>query len=131
YQNLLRPVPPVSRLQTDLLVWVALSQTPKADRRNSLMGSGQSIDLSPARPNWQTARHMQFAFSQRVQFAALLVANAIAISVASAQGPAPSPLLSAPSPPPANVPVIAPQPGSAPELTKADFETFLDALIPS
>src|SRR5215468_3428739 len=56
YQNLLRPVPPVSRLQTDLLVWVALFQTPKADRRNSLMGSGQSIDLSPARPNWQTAR---------------------------------------------------------------------------
>src|SRR5262245_24954036 len=74
---------------------------------------------------------MQVAFSSRVRFAALLVANAIAISVASAQGPAPSPLLSAPSPPPANVPAVMPQPSPAPELTKADFETFLDALIPS
>ena len=74
---------------------------------------------------------MQVAFSSRVRFAALLVANAIAISIASAQGPAPSPLLSAPSPPPANVPAVMPQPSPAPELTKADFETFLDALIPS
>ena len=74
---------------------------------------------------------MQLAFSPRAQFAALAVANAIAIGVASAQGPAPSPLVSAPSPPPANVPVVAPQPRPAPELTKADFETFLDALIPS
>jgi CubicO group peptidase (beta-lactamase class C family) len=74
---------------------------------------------------------MQLAFSPRAQFAALAVVNALAISVASAQGPAPSPLISAPSPPPANVPVLAPQPSPAPELTKADFETFLDALIPS
>jgi len=74
---------------------------------------------------------MQLAFSPRAQFVALAVANAIALSVANAQGPAPSPLLSAPSPPPANVAVVAPQPGPAPELTKADFETFLDALIPS
>jgi len=74
---------------------------------------------------------MQVAFSSRVRFAALLVANAIAISVASAQGPAPSPLLSAPSPPPANVPAVMPQPSPVPELTKADFETFLDAMIPS
>src|SRR5215468_8579702 len=74
---------------------------------------------------------MQVAFSFRVRFAALLVANAIAISVASAEGPAPSPLLSAPSPPPANVPAAAPQSSPRPELTKADFETFLDALIPS
>jgi CubicO group peptidase (beta-lactamase class C family) len=73
---------------------------------------------------------MQLAFSPRQQFAALALANAIAISVASAQGPAPSPLISAPSPP-ANVPAVAPQPSPAPELTKADFETFLDALIPS
>jgi CubicO group peptidase (beta-lactamase class C family) len=74
---------------------------------------------------------MQLAFSPRAQCAALAVATAIAISVASAQGPAPSPLISAPSPPPANIPVVAPQPGPAPVLTKADFETFLDALIPS
>src|SRR5215472_3915298 len=74
---------------------------------------------------------MQLAFSSRAQFTAVAVANAIAISVADAQGPAPSPLISAPSPPPANVPVVAPQPSPVPQLTKADFETFLDALIPS
>src|SRR5512132_648905 len=74
---------------------------------------------------------MLLAFSSRTQFAALAVANAIVISVASAQGPAPSPLISAPSPPPAEVPVVAPQPSPAPELTQTDFETFLDALIPS
>jgi len=52
--------------------------------------------------------------------------------VALAQGPAPSPLISLPSPPPAKeVSSVAPQPSSPPALTKADFETFLDALIPS
>ena len=74
---------------------------------------------------------MQLAFSPRAQFAALALANAIAIGVTSAQGPAPSPLISAPSPPPAEVSVVAPKTSPAPELTKADFETFLDALIPS
>jgi CubicO group peptidase (beta-lactamase class C family) len=48
-----------------------------------------------------------------------------------AQGPAPSPLISGPSPPPGQVPAVAPEPSSPPVLTKADFETFLDALIPS
>ena len=52
-------------------------------------------------------------------------------SVVQAQGPAPSPFISGPSPRPAQVPAVAPQPGSPPELTKGDFETFLDALIPS
>jgi CubicO group peptidase (beta-lactamase class C family) len=74
---------------------------------------------------------MQLAFSPRVQLAALAVANAIAISLASGQGPAPSPLISAPSPPLANVPAVTPQSSPSPELTKADFEPFLDALIPS
>src|SRR5262245_52768457 len=74
---------------------------------------------------------MKFAFPPRAHFAALAVINAIAISIASGQGPAPSPLISAPSPPPTNVPAVPPQPNAAPELTKADFETFLDALIPS
>ncbi|MGC2627377.1 MAG: hypothetical protein WA269_11100, partial [Candidatus Udaeobacter sp.] len=75
---------------------------------------------------------MHVAFSARAQFAALAVATAIAIRIASAQGPAPSPLLSAPSPPPPpEVSVVAPKTSPAPELTKADFETFLDALIPS
>ena len=74
---------------------------------------------------------MHVAFSARAQFAALAVATAIAIRVASAQGPAPSPLLSAPSPPPSEVSVVAPKTSPAPELAKADFETFLDALIPS
>src|SRR5437588_6718086 len=55
----------------------------------------------------------------------------VLIIVARAQGPAPSPLISAPSPPPENIPAVAPQPSPAPELSKADFETFLDALIPS
>ena len=53
------------------------------------------------------------------------------IGVVQAQGPAPSPLTSAPSPPPEKVSAAAPQPSPAAELTKADFETFLDALIPS
>ena len=74
---------------------------------------------------------MQLAFSPRAKFVALAVANAIAVGVTSAQGPAPSPLLSAPSPPPSEVSVVAPKTSPAPELTKADFETFLDALIPS
>src|SRR6266481_6182507 len=74
---------------------------------------------------------MQFAFSPRAQFAALAVANAIAIGVTSAQGPAPSPLL--PQGAPARSKEAAPQTQASPvpELTKADFETFLDALIPS
>jgi CubicO group peptidase (beta-lactamase class C family) len=55
------------------------------------------------------------------------------LGVAHAQGPAPSPLVTATSPAPANVPAVATQPttAAAPELTKADFETFLDGLIPS
>jgi CubicO group peptidase (beta-lactamase class C family) len=52
-------------------------------------------------------------------------------SVVQAQGPAPSPFISGPSPPPAQVPAVAPPPSPQPVLTKADFETFLDALIPS
>src|SRR5438067_6616977 len=55
----------------------------------------------------------------------------IVITIAHAQGPAPSPLISLPSPPPAKIPEIAPQPSPAPALTKQDFESFLDALIPS
>src|SRR5205823_14564083 len=53
------------------------------------------------------------------------------VSVVHAQGPAPSPFISGSSPPPAQVPAVAPQPSPPPVLTKADFETFLDALIPS
>src|SRR4029077_12872397 len=75
--------------------------------------------------------HMQLAFSPRAQFAVLALANAIAICVTCAQGPAPSPLISAPSSPAAEVSAAAPKTSPAPELTKADFETFLDALIPS
>src|SRR5438874_2248218 len=74
---------------------------------------------------------MHLASSSRAKVAALAVANAIAISVTGAQGPTPSPLMSAPSPPPSEVPMVTPQPSPAPQLTKADFETFLDALIPS
>jgi CubicO group peptidase (beta-lactamase class C family) len=74
---------------------------------------------------------MQFAFSPRAQFAALGVANAIAIGVTSAQGPAPSPLLPPAAPPPSKEAAPSTQASPTPELTKADFETFLDALIPS
>jgi CubicO group peptidase (beta-lactamase class C family) len=54
-------------------------------------------------------------------------------AVLHAQGPAPSPLISAPSLPTEKISAVAPQPSPAPapELTKADLETFLDALIPS
>jgi hypothetical protein len=74
---------------------------------------------------------MQLAFSPHAEFSVLAVVNAIVLRITNAQGPAPSRLMSGPSPPPANVPVVAPQPNAAPELTKADFEAFLDALIPS
>src|SRR5215211_1330131 len=74
---------------------------------------------------------MQLALSPRAQFAALAVANVVAISITNAQGPAPSPLLSAPAPQSTNVRAVPPQASPPPELTKADFETFLDALIPS
>jgi CubicO group peptidase (beta-lactamase class C family) len=59
---------------------------------------------------------------------ALVLANA---AIANGQGPAPSPLISLPSPPPAKVPTVTPQTTPAPALTRQDFETFLDALIPS
>ena len=60
----------------------------------------------------------------------LACATFILGAAAFAQGPAPSPLISLPSPPPANVPAAsADEPGAG--LTKQDFETFLDALIPS
>jgi CubicO group peptidase (beta-lactamase class C family) len=74
---------------------------------------------------------MQLAFSPRAQFAALAVANAIAIGVTSGQGPAPSPLLPQGAPVPSTEAAPPTQPSPAPELTKADFETFLDVLIPS
>ncbi len=54
------------------------------------------------------------------------------ISAAQGQGPAPSPLVPLPSPAPANISAATTsEPGGAPELTKTDFETFLDALVPS
>src|SRR2546426_5735273 len=74
---------------------------------------------------------MQLAFSSRAQFAALGVANAIAIGVTSAQGPAPSPLLPQGAPAPSKEAAPPTQASLVPELTKADFDTFLDALIPS
>jgi CubicO group peptidase (beta-lactamase class C family) len=61
----------------------------------------------------------------------LIATLSLVLSVVHAQGPAPSPLISAPPPAPPSVPAVQSQPSPAPELTKADFETFLDALIPS
>src|SRR3984893_15214485 len=60
-----------------------------------------------------------------------VIAIILVAAIAHAQGPAPSPLISLPSPPPAKVPTAAPQQSPPPAFTKADFETFLDALIPS
>ncbi len=74
---------------------------------------------------------MQLAFSSRAKFATLALANAVAISLTSAQGPVPSPLLPQAAPAPSKEAAPAMQASPAPELTKADFETFLDALIPS
>src|SRR5216684_3491451 len=71
---------------------------------------------------------MQNVISRRYAITALIIA---AIADVQAQGPAPSPLISLPSPPPAKLPAVAAQPSPAPPLTRQDFETFLDALIPS
>src|SRR5256712_12820324 len=71
---------------------------------------------------------MQNVIARRYAIAAILIALTAG---AHAQGPAPSPLISLPSPPPAKVPATAPQSSPPPALTKSDFETFLDALIPS
>ena len=60
---------------------------------------------------------------------ALLIFTATAAAIA--QGPAPSPLISLPTPPPAKAPALTPQPSPPPAFTRPDFETFLDALIPS
>ena len=50
-----------------------------------------------------------------------------------AQGPAPSPspLISLPTPPPAKAAATPSQPSPPPAFTRQDFESFLDALIPS
>src|SRR5438309_1605221 len=71
---------------------------------------------------------MQNVISRRYAITAIIIALTAG---AHAQGPAPSPLISLPSPPPAKVPTVAPQPTPAAVLTRQDFETFLDALIPS
>ncbi|MDP9186433.1 MAG: beta-lactamase family protein [Verrucomicrobiota bacterium] len=71
---------------------------------------------------------MQKLISRRCAVATVIIALTAG---AHAQGPAPSPLISLPSPPPAKVPAIAPQSSPPSALTKSDFETFLDALVPS
>ena len=74
---------------------------------------------------------MQKLTSPNSRFAAAAGAIFTAVVSTNAQGPAPSPLISLPSPPPAQVPAAPPQTTPAPALTKQDFEAFLDALIPS
>src|SRR5437870_5326134 len=71
---------------------------------------------------------MQNVISRPYAITAIIIALTAG---AHAQGPAPSPLISLPSPPPAKVPAVAAQPSPAPLFTRQDFETFLDALIPS
>jgi CubicO group peptidase (beta-lactamase class C family) len=73
--------------------------------------------------DWQTAR---------VQRALTVVALLLITTKLDAQGPAPSPLFPRPpSAPGVTSATAAPQFSPAPELTKADVEAFLDALIPS
>src|SRR5437879_12229497 len=71
---------------------------------------------------------MQNVISRRYAITAIIFALTAG---AHAQGPAPSPLISLPSPPPAKVPMVAAQPSPAPLFTRQDFETCLDPLIPS
>src|SRR5260370_37029105 len=71
---------------------------------------------------------MQNVISGRYAITAIIIALTAG---AHAQGPAPSPLISLPSPPPAKVPTVAAKPSPAPLFTRQDFETFRDALIPS
>src|SRR5207302_7138637 len=116
-----------------LLVGLALRKVAKADRNYSIApdrrGRSLTAALSPADANGRLARH----FMQKLIFLRCAIPTVIiALTTgAHAQGPAPSPLISLPSPPPAKVPAVAPQPSPAPALTRQDFETFLDALIPS
>src|SRR5207302_1994843 len=84
--------------------------------------------MRSARCRTQHARCVRYPYFYRCRLVATL--SWVLIIVARAQGPAPSPLISAPSPP-EHIPAVAPRPSPAPELSKADFETFLDALIPS
>src|SRR5881394_3398573 len=77
--------------------------------------------------SWQTPPPMQ----QLIRVLSASIMAAVVLATAHGQGPAPSPLISLPSPPPTNVSAVAPQPSPPPALTKSDFETFLDALIPS
>jgi CubicO group peptidase (beta-lactamase class C family) len=74
---------------------------------------------------------MQLAFSPRAQFTALTVGSAIAISLANAQGPAPSPFLPQGAQVPSKDAARRTQPSQPPALTREDLEPFLDALIPS
>src|SRR5437588_4661046 len=77
--------------------------------------------------SWQTPPPMQ----QLIRVLSASIMAAVVLATANGQGPAPSPLISLPSPPPTNLSAVAPQPSPPPALTKSDFETFLDALIPS
>src|SRR5689334_1178636 len=68
---------------------------------------------------------------RKLWFVGITAAILILGMAAGAQGPAPSPALSLPSPAPSSVPTQIPQTSPPPTLTQQDFETFLDALIPS
>src|SRR5205823_11854076 len=102
--------------------------------KNWKNGSKRSKRISrPKAANKSRSCHLAWRPMQKaiLEYYLLATLSFTLTGVVHAQGPAPSPLISVPSPPPATAPAIAPQPSAAPELTKADFETFLDALIPS
>src|SRR5207302_8554253 len=82
-------------------------------------------------PRLADSRRMQKRIRQLKRCSIAIVTIALVMN-ARAQGPAPSPLIPQGRPPvPAKGPAVAPQPSPLPALTRADFETFLDALIPS
>ena len=89
----------------------------------------QSLVSRAANGKLAAVHKLIHSFSWRCVFTAAAISTAI--TLAHAQGPAPSPVISLPSPPPAKIPAAAPQATPVPALTREDFETFLDGLIPS
>jgi CubicO group peptidase (beta-lactamase class C family) len=87
--------------------------------KTAVLSAGRQLANSPP---------MQKKIRRCCLIATLIIAIPVAVR---GQGPAPSPLISLPSPPPAKIPTAAPQQSPPAAFTKQDFETFLDALIPS
>src|SRR5205085_4341626 len=114
-------------LWAGLLVGIAFREIAKTNRNDSIAPCERSHKLIRV-----LSAALQLANSPPMQRFVFVFASIVLLAaLARAQGPAPSPLISLPSPPPAKVPAATPETTPAPALTKADLETFLDGLIPS